>query len=353
MDGVLTDVALTVTVPLATALRRPDELIVASPVPFVTLHVTDLSAAFAGKTKADICSVPWKVEMVVADPAPDTTMDSTNTSWLDSVITNVPLMDGVLTDVALTVTVPLATALRRPDELIVASPVPFVTLHVTDLSAAFAGKTKADICSVPWKVEMVVADPAPDTTMDSTNTSWLDSVITNVPLMDGVLTDVALTVTVPLATALRRPDELIVASPVPFVTLHVTDLSAAFAGKTKADICSVPWKVEMVVADPAPDTTMDSTNTSWLDSVITNVPLMDGVLTDVALTVTVPLAEAVNNPAELMVASPVPFVTLQTIALSAAFAGKTFADICSVPFNVLMTPEFPALETVIESTITT
>ena len=65
-------VALAVTVPLATAVTTPDELIVAWPVPFAMLHVTVLFVAFVGCTVAVSASVPLSWVMVVDPPVPVT-----------------------------------------------------------------------------------------------------------------------------------------------------------------------------------------------------------------------------------------------------------------------------------------
>ena len=50
-------VAVTFTVPVAAAVSKPEELIVAFPVKFVTAQVTAWLAALAGNTAADICRV--------------------------------------------------------------------------------------------------------------------------------------------------------------------------------------------------------------------------------------------------------------------------------------------------------
>jgi hypothetical protein len=146
------------------------------------------------------------------------------------------LILGVLTEVALTVTVPLVIALNSPVELIEAVPVPGITLHTTDLSAALAGKTRADICKVPWNVEIATADPAPETAIELTRISWFEIVMTISPKISVLLAEVARTVTVPSVRALRRPDELMEAVPDPFMTLQITVLSSALKGKTRADI---------------------------------------------------------------------------------------------------------------------
>jgi hypothetical protein len=85
--------------------------------------------------------------------------------------------------------------------------------------------------------------------------------MTFVPLTVGVPTDVALTVTVPSETADRTPEVLMVAEPLPLMTLHTTALLLAFAGNTAADICKVPPITEIVDDDPAPDTTIELTGT--------------------------------------------------------------------------------------------
>jgi len=70
-------VAFAVTVPLATAVTSPKELMVACPVPLVTDQVTVLLMASEGRTAAFNCSVPLSVVIVVAPPAPVTVMPVT------------------------------------------------------------------------------------------------------------------------------------------------------------------------------------------------------------------------------------------------------------------------------------
>ena len=93
-------------------------------------------------------------------------------------------------------------------------------------------------------------------------------VTSKVPLTDGVLTDVAFTVTVPLNTAVSKPVLLIVAlsvvEPSVSVTDHVTDLMLAFVGLTSAIICNVPLSVVIVVASPVPFTLILLTVTTGL-----------------------------------------------------------------------------------------
>ncbi|MDP3129897.1 MAG: hypothetical protein Q8N15_01050 [Bacillota bacterium] len=60
----------------------------------------------------------------------------------------------------------------------------------------------------------------------------------------------------------NRPDSLMVAVPVPLMTLQTTALSVALAGKTDAVICMVPWNVEIVIAPDGPDTVIELTGTS-------------------------------------------------------------------------------------------
>lgn len=64
---------------------------------------------------------------------------------------------------------------------------------------------------------------------------WLVIVTTKIPLIDDVLTETALAVTVPSETAVNRPVRPIVAEPVPAMTDQVTDLSVALEGKTAAE----------------------------------------------------------------------------------------------------------------------
>jgi len=61
-------VAIAVTVPLATAVTSPDELMVACPVPLVTDQVTVLLVASEGETTALNCNVPLSFVIVVAPP---------------------------------------------------------------------------------------------------------------------------------------------------------------------------------------------------------------------------------------------------------------------------------------------
>jgi hypothetical protein len=70
--------------------------------------------------------------------------------------------------------------------------------------------------------------------------------------------------------------------------------------------------------------------------------------TEVAVTVTVPLVMAVTMPVvELMVAAPVPFVSVQNTLLLVAQPGDTDATICKFPEGTDMTliPPIPLAET--------
>ena len=82
--------ARAVTVPLATAVTIPDELIVAWPVPFVMLQVTVLFVAFVGCTVAVSASVPLSCGIVVDPPAPVTVIPVTGMICPLMVITNSP-----------------------------------------------------------------------------------------------------------------------------------------------------------------------------------------------------------------------------------------------------------------------
>ena len=73
----------------------------------------------------------------------------------------------------------------------------------------------------------------------------LDIAITFVPLIPDASLAEAFTVTVPFPVAVNKPEVLMVAEPVPFVTDQVTEVTVAFAGSTVALICEVPPAVEI------------------------------------------------------------------------------------------------------------
>ncbi|MCL2836393.1 MAG: hypothetical protein FWE00_06645 [Defluviitaleaceae bacterium] len=122
-------------------------------------------------------------------------------------------------------------------------------------------------------------------------------------------------------------------------------------GSTEADICNIPPFVVIAAAPPEPDTVIICTGIGVAAGagvgggvgvgagvgagvgvamtliVITLSPKTFEPSCAVALAVTVPLLAAVNRPAELMLAVPVPGITDHVTALLAAFAGKTSADI--------------------------
>ena len=129
-------VARAVTVPLLMAVTSPEELIVASPVPLVTDHVTDLFVAFAGKILAVNCNVPLSDVMTDVPPAPVTEIPVTGIIWLLMVMTSVPKIPDPSLAVARAVTVPLLIAVTRPEPLIVADPVPLARDHVIVLIVA-------------------------------------------------------------------------------------------------------------------------------------------------------------------------------------------------------------------------
>src|SRR5512133_4008260 len=63
-------VARAITEPVETAVTRPDELMIACPVPFSIDQMMDGSVAFEGKTVAISCSVPPVSEIKDAPPSP-------------------------------------------------------------------------------------------------------------------------------------------------------------------------------------------------------------------------------------------------------------------------------------------
>ena len=85
---------------------------------------------------------------------------------------------------------------------------PLITDHVTVLSVAVVGDTAAVNCDVPLSVVIVVV---PVTVIPVTGITWLLMVITRCPYTPLPSLAVALAVTVPLATAVTSPVELIVA----------------------------------------------------------------------------------------------------------------------------------------------
>ena len=85
-----------------------------------------------------------------------------------------------------------------------------------------------------------------------------------------------------------------------------------------------------------PKGTGTETRPIGIPCVMTSVPETPEPSCAVAFAVTVPFATAVRTPAVEMVATPVPFTSLQVTALLVAFAGFTAACICRVPLLVVI-----------------
>jgi len=103
---------------------------------------------------------------------------------------------------------------------------------------------------VPLSVEIVLDPPAPVMAIELTGVNWLVMVISRDPVTPEPSAEVAVTVTVPLLIAVTNPPALMVASPLPFVIDHVTDLFVAVSGSTVALSWRVPLSVSMVLDSP-------------------------------------------------------------------------------------------------------
>jgi hypothetical protein len=295
-------VALAVTVPFSSAVKRPVALIVASPEPLTIDHVTYLFVAFMGSIAAFNCNVPLVVIIVVDPPSPVTVMLVTGIIWFEIVIIKKPKTAMPSLAVAMAVIVPFSTAVTRPVELMIACPVLLTIDQFTDLSVAFAGSTDALSCKVPSSAIIVVKPPAPVTVIPVTGIIWLEIVIIRVPKTPEPSLAVALAVIVPLSTAVTSPFVLIVACPVPLTIDHETVLFVALTGNNVELSCNVPSSVVIVVTPPSPEILMLVTGTSWLVRVIIKVPKTAVPSLAVALAVTVPLSTAVTRPVAFIVA---------------------------------------------------
>jgi len=101
--------------------------------------------------------------------------------------------------------------------------------------------------------------------MVETITVWFEIEIPFDPITPDKSVAVARTVTVPSLTAVKRPPVLMEADPEPLITVQITDLLVALAGRTVASIWSFPPLVVIVDAPASPLTEMEVTNTGGDD----------------------------------------------------------------------------------------
>jgi hypothetical protein len=125
-----------------------------------------------------------------------------------------------------------------------------------DVVSASVGVTSTLIAKVPLLVAIADALLAPFTTIEVGSTIWLLNVISFSAITDVATVETAFTVTFPLRIAVSKPAVLseAVSASMPN-KLHVTVLTAS-AGVTSTLIANVPLLVVIVVASPAPLTTI-------------------------------------------------------------------------------------------------
>jgi hypothetical protein len=169
--------------------------------------------------------------MLVRAPCPVTLILSTGIMPVEIVINSDPKIPDPSVAVAVAVIVPFITAVTKPEEFIVACPVPLTIDQERVLIVAFTGNTCAISWRDPFSVAMIVAPPVPETLITDTGVIWLEIVI----FMDAKMPEpsfaVAQAVTVPLSIAVTSPVELMAPFPVPLTRDHVTPLFVAFSGR--------------------------------------------------------------------------------------------------------------------------